>query len=82
MSASCDALFLKFASTYWKPASTTPLLDLYTVGVATFLNISSRLRFDLLDLHSRSLIFDFVRALDPRAPYATLAVPCLRFAST
>jgi hypothetical protein len=46
MSASRDALFLKFASTYWKPASTTPLLDLPTVGIATFLNIdvSSSLR--------------------------------------
>jgi hypothetical protein len=49
---------------------------------------TSCLHFDLLGLHSRSSMFYFVHTLegflflDPRAPYVTLAVPCLRFAST
>jgi hypothetical protein len=36
-SASYDALFFYVASTYWKLASITPLVDLRTVDIAAFL---------------------------------------------
>jgi hypothetical protein len=39
MSASCDALFFYVASTYWKPSSTTPPLELPLVGTRTFFEV-------------------------------------------
>jgi hypothetical protein len=98
--------FFYVASTYWKPASTTPLLDLPMVGVVTFLKVVEAPLCYLIQVRS-TVLQDWRHVftptswtytpearcstscahwrgffLDPRTPYATSAVPWLRFTST